>query len=48
MTSNEKIALIKKMITNFFEGCPDGEGAYSAILGAIYNVVEFGEGGEQK
>ena len=47
MTASEKIALIKKMITNFYESMPDGEGAYSAILGAIYDVVEF-EGGEQE
>lgn len=48
MTANEKVELIKRMITGFYEGVPDGEGAYSAILGAIYDVVEFGEGGEQK
>ena len=47
MTANEKVALIKRMITGFYEGVPDGEGAYSAILGAIYDVVQF-EGGEQE
>ena len=42
MTANEKILLIKRMITSFYEGCPDGESSYSAILGAICDVVEFG------
>ena len=48
MTSSEKIELIKRMITYFYEGSHKGEDAYSTILDAIFIVVEFGEGGEQK
>lgn len=47
MTDNEKIVLLKQMITNFYDGIAGGEGAYSAILCAISTVVEFEEG-EQK
>lgn len=48
MTSNEKIELIKQMITDFYDGSHEGEDAYSAILGAVFTVVEFGEGGEEE
>ena len=48
MTSNEKIELIKQMITDFYVCSHEGEDVYSAILGAVFTVVEFGEGGEQK
>lgn len=48
MTSNEKIELIKRMITYFYDGSHEGEDAYSTILDAVFTVVEFGEGGEQK
>jgi hypothetical protein len=44
MTSNEKVALIKEMIGDFYEGGHEGEDAYSAILGAVFTVVDFGDG----
>jgi hypothetical protein len=43
MTANEKIALIKEMIGDFYEGRHEGEDAYSAMLGAVFTVVVFGE-----
>lgn len=46
MTDIEKIALLKQMISNFYGGIADGEGAYSAILCAISTVVEFTEKAE--
>ena len=44
MTANEKITLINEMIGDFYEGGREGEDAYSAILGAVFTVVNFGDG----
>jgi hypothetical protein len=44
MTANEKITLIKRMLEDFYDGGHEGEDAYSAILGAVFTVVDFGDG----